>query len=179
MTSETAFSNDTVPPASIPVASGIEFHDVSPRYRLILAAFGGVIWLVPMGIWSAIYGRGEIESSIISGPVGYLLPLVILPFLIFGGVLIARATGFALREHDVHLKRGVIWQTHTTLPFNRIQHVEMERGPIERFFGLATLKFFTAGGGSADMKIPALPLDEASRIKNFVLKSAGANHDSA
>lgn len=177
MTADTEFSNDAVCLADIPNASALSFDPVSPRYGLILGATGFLIWLIPTAVWSGLYAAGKIESSVISGPLGFLLPVVILPFLILGGVLIARATGFALREQDVHLKGGVVWQTRTALPFNRIQHVEMERGPIERYFKLATLKFYTAGGGSADMKIPSLPLEDAARIKTYVLARAGASHD--
>jgi len=177
MTADTEFSNDAVRLMDMPNASAVSFDPVSRRYGLILGTTGFLIWLIPAAVWSGIYASGRIESSVITGPAGFLLPLVILPFLILGGMLIARATGFALREQDVHLKNGVIWQTRTALPFNRIQHVEMERGPIERYFKLATLKFYTAGGGSADMKIPSLPLEDAARIKTYVLQRAGARHD--
>lgn len=90
--------------------------------------------------------------------------------------LIWRAQGYQLREQDVHYKHGVIWRNVISLPYIRIQHVELESGPMERFFKLATLKFFTAGGGAADMKIPGLPFATASKIRAFVMEKAGVDN---
>lgn len=84
-----------------------------------------------------------------------------------------RAQGYQLREQDLHYKHGVIWRNVVSLPYIRIQHVELESGPMERIFKLATLKFFTAGGGTADMKIPGLPFATASSIRSFVMEKAG------
>jgi len=87
--------------------------------------------------------------------------------------MMAKSRGFSLREHDIHYKSGIIWRKTVSLPFNRIQHVELESGPVERIFKLTTLKFFTAGGGKADMKIPALGFERASKLRSFVMEQAG------
>jgi membrane protein YdbS with pleckstrin-like domain len=179
MTASNPFTNDSVDMETLPSASDISFDPVSPRYGLMLVLLGLLVWLGPTLGWSVLYGTGRIESSVITGTAGYLLPLVALPFVLAGCLLTAKHTGYSVRQRDVHMKRGVIWRTRTALPFNRIQHVEMERGPVERYFKLATLKFFTAGGGSADMKIPALPVADAARLKDYVLARAGATDERA
>ncbi len=79
-----------------------------------------------------------------------------------------RVSGYLLREHDITFRRGVLWRSDTTVPFNRLQHCEITQGPIEKWFGLATLKLYTAGGSSSDLSIPGLPMQDAQRIREFV-----------
>ncbi len=59
-----------------------------------------------------------------------------------------------------------------TIPFNRIQHTEISRGPIERKYELSTLKIYTAGGSTSDLSIPGLEAEEAEQLKEFVAKKA-------
>lgn len=173
------FTNDTLTSADIPEADSIEFEALDARYSRVLVFEWLLVWLLPTIGWTVLYGRNIIESSVLSGFWPHLLPLVLLIPVFIICPMFARHCGYALRERDVHYRHGVIWQKRIALPFCRIQHVEIERNPLERMFGLATLKFFTAGGGSADMKIPALHLQKASKLKAFVLKSAGEADDRA
>lgn len=89
-----------------------------------------------------------------------------------------RSQGYQLRLNNLHFKHGIVWRAVTSLPYVRVQHVELESGPVERLFKLATLKFFTAGGGSADMKIPGLPFATASKIRAYVMERAGQKEPS-
>jgi membrane protein YdbS with pleckstrin-like domain len=43
------------------------------------------------------------------------------------------------------VQRGLIWRSEVLVPRTRVQHLDLERGPIERRFGLATLVVHTAG----------------------------------
>lgn len=56
----------------------------------------------------------------------------------------------------------------TTVPFSRIQHVEIDEGPISRLFKLSTLSVFTAGDRSDDLKVKGISKVEAMRIKDFI-----------
>lgn len=84
-------------------------------------------------------------------------------------VAFVKSTGIALREHDLVLKRGVFWQKNTAVPFSRIQHIETHRNPIERQFGLSSIKFFTAGGMGADLELHGLAIERASRMRQYIL----------
>ncbi|MDV7401218.1 PH domain-containing protein, partial [Arthrospira platensis SPKY1] len=85
------------------------------------------------------------------------------------------AEGYALREHDIIHQHGYWWKTQTTAPFARVQHVEIAQGPIAKQFGLSTLRVFTAGGGSSDLGISGIALEEAHRIKSFIVGKAGVD----
>ena len=79
--------------------------------------------------------------------------------------------GYLVREHDVSFCSGVIGRSVATAPFARVQHVSIERGPLDRQFGLAGLQLRTAGGHLA---IPGLRHDVAERLKELVADRAGA-----
>jgi len=76
--------------------------------------------------------------------------------------------GYILREHDITYRHGWILQHQLTVPFNRIQHTEINHGPIDRFFNLCELEIFTAGGASSDLSISGLDPADAARIKAFI-----------
>ena len=80
--------------------------------------------------------------------------------------------GYALRERDLTYRKGWIFFSTTTLPFNRIQHTEVSQGPIEKKFDLCTLKIFTAGGSTSDLSIPGLEEEEAQQLRDFISKKA-------
>jgi membrane protein YdbS with pleckstrin-like domain len=75
---------------------------------------------------------------------------------------------YVVREKDISYKKGVLFRSVTTVPFNRIQHVEIDEGPISRFLGLVSLSVFTAGDSSDDLKISGLLKQEAEQIKEFI-----------
>lgn len=78
--------------------------------------------------------------------------------------------GFAVREKDLLHKKGVIFRKETAIPFKRVQHCEIQQGPIQRAMNLSTLEIFTAGGSSSDLSISGLHPDTAQRLKVFLLQ---------
>ncbi|MCW1720410.1 PH domain-containing protein [Pseudoalteromonas sp. A3] len=100
----------------------------------------------------------------------YLLigvPILILLSMLYNALSI-KLQGFALRNHDIAFKKGVIWQQITILPLARVQHMEIHQGPIERKLKLASLKLFSAGGVSADLQISGLTHEQCKNIRQFV-----------
>ena len=75
---------------------------------------------------------------------------------------------YALRDNDISYKSGVFVKTMTTVPFSRIQHVEIDQGPISRFLGLSSLTVFTAGDSSSDLEISGIQNEQALKIKEFI-----------
>jgi len=55
---------------------------------------------------------------------------------------------YAIGVDGVLIKRGILWKSFRTIPYGRIQHVSVDRGPIEQLLGLHNLNIFTAGTGS-------------------------------
>jgi uncharacterized protein len=87
-----------------------------------------------------------------------------------------RRRGWALREHDLIYRAGVIWRKTVILPFARIQHVETASGPVERLFGLMRLKCFTAGGAMTDLTVEGLDMASARRVRQYLLEQIRDDH---
>ena len=77
---------------------------------------------------------------------------------------------YALRERDIIYRSGILANHTIIIPFNRIQHVGMNEGFISRFYGLAQLQIFTAGGSSSDLKISGLLKEEAETIREAIMQ---------
>ena len=83
-----------------------------------------------------------------------------------------RLKSYAVRTHDIAYRSGLFWRKVVVLPFNRIQHVEVTSGPLQRRYALATLKFYTAGGRSVDLKIEGLLAEDAERLRANILENS-------
>ncbi len=171
--SKTDFSNQAVAEPSIPSASGLDYEGLAPTYaRTMITEWVAsfiLLALVPVVLY---FFRPELREVLVKWWIWTPYSVLLLSVFVWAP-MVAKSRGFSLREHDIHYKSGLIWRKAVSLPFNRIQHVELESGPLERLFKLSTLKFFTAGGGSADMRIPALTFASASKLRAFVLEKAG------
>jgi membrane protein YdbS with pleckstrin-like domain len=53
----------------------------------------------------------------------------------------------------------------SVVPYGRMQFVDVTAGPIERVFGLATVKLHTAAAAT-DARIPGLEQQEAARLRD-------------
>ena len=80
---------------------------------------------------------------------------------------------YAVREHDLLVQHGVIFRTWSSIPLNRIQHVDTRQGPLERALGLARLLVYTASGVSADGSIPALSVEVAEGLRDELSRRGG------
>ena len=77
--------------------------------------------------------------------------------------------GVQLREHDVSTRRGLIGRTTISVPFTRVQHVTVERGALDRVFGLAQVVIFTAGAIAADARVKGLDPERAERLREGII----------
>lgn len=92
----------------------------------------------------------------------------------------ARRRGYALREHDIVQRRGLLVRRLQALPLVRLQHIETRSNPLERCFGLVRLACFTAGGRGADLLIEGLPAAQAELLKQQLLdRLSGASRESS
>ncbi|NOG31922.1 PH domain-containing protein [Halomonas sp. TBZ9] len=82
-------------------------------------------------------------------------------------------TGYCLRQHDLHLRTGALWRCTTSVTLNRIQHLEVSQGPLERLLGIARLLVYTAGGSGQDLAIPGLAKARADQLRLHVLQQLG------
>jgi hypothetical protein len=90
-----------------------------------------------------------------------------------------RVWAYEVRADTLYLQRGVLTHTRTLVPYVRIQHVDTQRGPVERALGLSTLVVYTAGSRGADVSIPGLTPEEADdlqrRVKELAIEAEGGD----
>jgi len=98
----------------------------------------------------------------------YIALIVIFFFIFFIKQIGFKRRKYLVRNKDISYKNGLFLMKTTTVPFNRIQHIEINQGPFSRFFDLATLSIFTAGNSSHDLKIRGIKISEAEKIKEFI-----------
>jgi uncharacterized protein len=76
-----------------------------------------------------------------------------------------RAWRYQERHQDLMVSRGVMVRRLSVVPYGRMQFVEVTAGPVERVFGLSTVKLHTAAAAS-DARIPGLEQAEAARLRD-------------
>lgn len=76
-----------------------------------------------------------------------------------------RAWGYAERDDDLIVRRGVMFRRVSVVPYGRMQFVDVTAGPLERAFGLATVQLHTAAAAT-DARIPGLVAEEAARLRD-------------
>lgn len=84
---------------------------------------------------------------------------------------------YEFTEEQLRIERGIIWKRYSNIPYERIQNVDITRGIIARILGFSTVNIQTAGfsytpkGGIAtEGYIPAVPIEEAEHIREFIMK---------
>ena len=52
---------------------------------------------------------------------------------------------FEIGKDSVKIEKGIIWKTYKSIPYSRVQNVDIHRGILARILGFSTLNIQTAG----------------------------------
>lgn len=163
------FSNNQQFIEDLPQITRLDYRNLDPQYgKLVLISISVKLIIIAAAIFAFFYLAPRFTISWIL-VFALILGSIIIPVLSWYS---AKTKQYALREHDLVYRRGLVWHKTTAVTFNRIQHIDMTSGPLERRLGLCTLKFFTAGGASVDLKLPGLPQLEAEKLRTFILNKS-------
>ncbi len=143
---------------------------------LVIIIFGGfAIWMVyRLQPFLAITGKEPAE------PVFFwnVFWFIFLIFLIFVGSYIwaklcYRFYLYEFTEDAVKIEHGVIHKRYISIPYERIQNVDIHRSLWDRILGLSDLQIQTAGyAGYIRMegRIPGILPEEAERLREYLIK---------
>jgi membrane protein YdbS with pleckstrin-like domain len=67
------------------------------------------------------------------------------------------------------LRKGFFWRKQIIQPLVRLQHIELARGPVDKYLDLAGLRIFSAGTGAETFTIPGLDATTAERMRQRLL----------
>lgn len=85
------------------------------------------------------------------------------------------ATRYAALYAALHLadgvliRRGVWWRAEIFVPRARIQHTEVNQGPLDRRWGMASVSLHTAGTRLENISLPGLPRAVAEQLRDTLL----------
>jgi membrane protein YdbS with pleckstrin-like domain len=179
---------EATPPASAPAelplapAMSADWRPLPPQ-AATTAMFGGAALGLLVGAGPALGGGITFATQALDLGRWGTLALVALVWL----AVIALATWFAYRrwlatawkldETGLHLKRGRLWRKEVLVPRSRVQHLDIERGPIERRYGLATLIVHTAGTRQHALRLAGLPDEDAVALRDALVPDSNRPDD--
>ena len=146
---------------------------LDPAYVKVLRVLSGIFALI------LIIGAGVIEFAQLA-PMGMIITPVILLAAYWIWVIPQRRYnrwGYDAGADRLRVVRGYLFYRDTVVPYGRIQHMDVDQGPIERPYGLATFSAHTAGTHGSTIVLPGLPHADAlalrERIRDYI-KQANA-----
>ena len=140
-----------------------EWQRLSPNFRklrrLTTLLVAPIIFSIPAVIVGVVSGLWWISAII----WGFAAVIVIIRLVLVGRTY--RSWGYVEREDDLYITHGVLFRSLVAVPYGRMQLVEVESGPLERAFGIATVSLKTASV-ETNATIPGLPPEEAARLRD-------------
>ena len=113
-------------------------------------------WMVSAWLWI-----GVVAFAALAAWAGWLIPRQV------------ANTGYRLTETDLIVRRGVMWCTVHSVPYGRLQYVDVEQGPLMKHFAIATVTLNTAA--LHDAKVPGLAEDHARELRDHLIARGDAD----
>lgn len=79
-----------------------------------------------------------------------------------------RRWGYSRTQDELHVAHGVVVHTETSVAFHRVQHIDIEQGPIERYCGVWQLVLNTAGTHNSKIRLPGLSRATAESLRDEI-----------
>jgi len=101
-------------------------------------------------------------------PVWIAVAVLVLSVAVFGWIAPAikkKVFRYELFEEELEIKSGIIFISNVLVPMVKVQHVELESGPLMRKYSLASVEVVTA---ATTHKISGLKLQEAEALKRRI-----------
>lgn len=150
--------------------------DLAPPERLhpliVVTGLGGSLRGVAGGYAGVGYlaATGRLETALWVGAA-------LLVGLVVSLLLYWQRFSYQVGAHEIRINSGIVSRTHRSIPFDRVQDVDLEQGPVARLLGLAKVKFETGGASSGDKEegvLPAIALGRAQALRDHVRARRGA-----
>ena len=159
-------SNDPPPPVE---AVGPAEH-LHPAF--LIAGLGGSVRAVSgaYAFLAYLIVSGKFSTAIMVG-IGIFIVSIVGVFLYW------RRFEYRVGASEIRIDSGIFSRTHRSIPFDRIQDVDISQGVLARLLGIARVKLETGGssGPKADEGVlQAIPLKRAEDLRNLIRSRRGA-----
>lgn len=152
--------------AGEPVSGDEPLQAVEPGYKNVLRVRLALFWL-PIVVGAFVLERAIDETSF-AGLPSVLAPLAGLISIAFAPQRIYARLGYRVGDTLLQVVRGWMFHTDTIVPFVRVQHLDVTRGPLGKMFGTATLVVHTAGTHNSIVTVPGLAPERAAEIRDVI-----------
>ena len=148
-------------------AEGAQLQHVEPGYRQVLRLRLLALWL-PLVAGALILDYGALDETPFHGLASIAIPLFAILVVAIAPQRIYSRLLYGLTERLLQVVRGWLFHTDTIVPFVRVQHLDVTRGPLDKMFGTATLVIHTAGTRNSIVTVPGLAPDRAAEIRDII-----------
>lgn len=145
----------------------VEWRRVSPKY-VVVDVVGTLIFGIIVVVATSMPAVFSGNALLWLLPAGLAVIFLVNLFLVPPRV---RAIGYQLREDDLLFRKGLMFQRFVSVPYGRMQLVDINRGPLDRAVGLSELKFVTAAAATG-VTIPGLPEADAEELRDRLVALA-------
>lgn len=166
---DTTANKEPVPSIFSDVDDEAELTKLHPNYKLLMRLGAVFIGLIVMFVGLAV--DGAIQAEEVPIPFGIVSGLaILLALFIIIRIPLARynARGYQISRDRLRVVRGIMWRSDTVVPFGRIQHIDVDQGPIERALDIATMTLHTAGSHNASVSLPGLGHELAVQMREEI-----------
>lgn len=135
---------------------------VSPRLRTMRRTVVSVVAVVIAAVIAVACSAAGFVVAAVSVALAVLAVAALTVVIIDRNY---RSWGYAERADDLLVTHGVLVRRLVVVPYGRMQLVDVTAGPVERKFGISTLRLHTASAGT-DARIHGLEAPEAARLRD-------------
>ncbi|WP_374407053.1 PH domain-containing protein [Pelagerythrobacter sp.] len=123
-----------------------------------------------IGALPFVIGALVLEIAGFLPPGAFLVPVLLVAAFVVVRMPLRRysARGYVMGEDRLRVVRGILFRSDTVVPFGRVQHIDVDQGPLERIYDLATLTLHTAGNHNASVHLPGLAQADALAMRETI-----------
>jgi len=140
---------------------------VEDRYLHVLRARLAVFWL-PLAIGGIVADQLLLDRSAFQHVPSIVVPLIA---ILVVAIIPQRTYGrlrYRLTDRMLQSVHGWMFHTDTLVPFVRVQHLDVKRGPLDKLFGTASLVIHTAGTHNSIVTVDGLAPERAAEIRDVI-----------
>lgn len=139
-----------------------------PNYKLLMRVGALIVGLILVVV-------SVIAETVLRNKFALPTGLVMIPALLFALFFVIRipvarynARGYQISRDRLRVVRGVFFHSDTVVPFGRVQHIDVDQGPVERALHIATLTVHTAGTHNVSVSLPGLGHELAVQMREEI-----------
>ena len=145
-----------------------DFTPISRRYAWVIM-LRSLIFAAPLLIGGGVLERQLVEDNVINaGNILIPLSIILVLWVVLRPFRIQSRIGYIMAADHIRITRGNLWRTDTIMPFSRVQHIDIDAGPLERLFGLSALIMHSAGTHNSTVRLPGLPRADAEAMREHI-----------